>query len=182
MNGCTDKNAGKNNIILIGFMGSGKTTFGRWIEKNHGMKLIDTDKLISLQEEKSINAIFAEHGEEYFRNLETECVKSLNEQNTVNTVVSVGGGLPLREVNGQELHSLGIVVYLRAKVDTLVKRLSHDKSRPLLAGGDVEAKINDLMGRRASIYEERADLIIDTDDMSFEKMYGRIKEYEDSCN
>ena len=157
MNGCADKNTGKNNIILIGFMGSGKTTFGRWIEKNHGMKLIDTD-------------------------LETECVKSLNEQNTVNTVVSVGGGLPLREVNGQELHSLGIVVYLRAKVETLVKRLSHDKSRPLLAGGDVEAKINDLMGRRASIYEERADLIIDTDDMSFEKMYGRIKEYEDSCN
>ena len=111
-----------------------------------------------------------------------QSVKSLNEQNTVNTVVSVGGGLPLREVNGQELHSLGIVVYLRAKVETLVKRLSHDKSRPLLAGGDVEAKINDLMGRRASIYEERADLIIDTDDMSFEKMYGRIKEYEDSCN
>ena len=181
MSGCGG-NANENNIILIGFMGSGKTTFGRWIEKNHGMKLIDTDSLIAEQEKKSINDIFAEHGEEYFRNLETECVRALNEQNTSNTVVSVGGGLPLCEVNGEELRRLGTVVYLRARVDTLVKRLSHDKSRPLLAGGNVEAKIKDLMSRRASIYEERADLIIDTDDMSFERMYGRIKEYEDSCN
>lgn len=182
MSGCSSTDANDNNIILIGFMGSGKTTFGRWIEKNHGMKLIDTDNLIAVQEKKTINEIFAEHGEEYFRNLETECVRALNEQNTRNTVVSVGGGLPLRAVNGEELHRLGTVVYLRARVDTLVKRLSHDKSRPLLAGGNVEAKINDLMSRRASVYEERADLIIDTDDMSFEKMYGRIKEYEASCN
>ena len=107
MNGCTDKNAGNNNIILIGFMGSGKTTFGRWIEKNHGMKLIDTDKLISLQEEKSINAIFAEHGEEYFRNLETDMLNKLLERDTQNCVISVGGGLPVKEENRELLSQLG---------------------------------------------------------------------------
>lgn len=175
----------RNNIILIGFMGSGKTTFGKWIEKNQGMQLIDTDSLIVEQQDMSINDIFAQHGEEYFRKLETECLEELNRKHVQNAVVSVGGGLPLRDVNGELLHKLGIVVYLRAGVDTLVKRLSHDSSRPLLAGGDMEAKIKRLMGEREGIYEKRADLIIDTDNLSFEKMHERIRRsiiYENTCN
>lgn len=168
----------RKNIILIGFMGSGKTTFGQWIERNQGMQLVDTDSLIVRQQHTSINDIFAQHGEEYFRELETLCLEELLRQDIQNTVVSVGGGLPLRQVNGELLRRLGTVVYLRAGVDTLVKRLSHDKSRPLLAGGNLEARINKLMGERADIYEERADLILDTDGMTFEGMYERIKRYE----
>ncbi len=170
------------NIILIGFMGCGKTTFGKWIEQNHSRKLIDTDSIIVLEQGMSVNDIFAEHGEAYFRNLETECIRKLIADGIHDTVVSVGGGLPLGEDNGRLLRELGTVVYLRARVDTLVRRLSHDKTRPLLAGGNVEEKINELMGKRADIYEKRADLIIDTDDTSFEKMYERILHYENTRN
>ena len=67
-------------------------------------------------------------------------------------------------------------------MDTLEKRLSHDKTRPLLAGGNVKEKIVDLMNKRSDIYEKRADIIIDTDDISFEKMYERIVQYENTCN
>lgn len=170
------------NIIFIGFMGCGKTTFGRWIEQNHAKKLIDTDNIIVSEQHKTVNEIFAEHGESYFRDLETECIRGLIADGIRGTVISVGGGLPIREENGELLGRLGTVVYLRAKVDTLVRRLSHDKTRPLLAGGDVEEKIKKLMGKRAGIYEKRADLIIDTDDTSFEKMYERIVRYENTGN
>ena len=170
------------NIILIGFMGCGKTTFGRWIEQNHARKLIDTDNIIVLEQHKTVNEIFAEHGETYFRDLETECIRKLIADGIHDTVISVGGGLPIREENGELLGRLGTVVYLRAEVDTLVRRLSHDKTRPLLAGGNVEEKIKDLMGKRAGIYEKCADLIIDTDDTSFEKMYERIVRYENTGN
>lgn len=173
---------GSKNIILIGFMGCGKTTFGRWIENNHARKLVDTDDIIVMEQRMSVNEIFAQHGEAYFRNLETECIKKLISNDIHNTVISVGGGLPVREENGKLLRELGTVVYLRASVDTLEKRLSHDTTRPLLAGGNVKEKINELMGKRSGIYEKRADLIIDTDDISFEKMYERILHYENTGN
>lgn len=172
----------KGNIILIGFMGSGKTTFGRWLEKHHGMKLVDTDEYIVKREQRTINDIFATEGEEYFRGLETEALKALSDIEEGNMVISAGGGLPLRSVNGTLLHELGTVIYLRAKTETLEKRLAHDKARPLLAGSNLHDRIEELMRQRSGIYEQRADLIIDTDDLTFEKMYERIKEYENSCN
>ncbi len=172
----------KGNIILIGFMGSGKTTFGRWLEKHHGMRLVDTDEYIVKKEQRTINVIFATEGEEYFRGLETEALRELADRNEKNMVISAGGGLPLRDINGIILHELGTVVYLRAKTETLEKRLAHDKTRPLLAGSNLHDRIEELMRQRSGIYEQRADLIIDTDDLTFEKMYERIKEYENSCN
>lgn len=172
----------KGSIILIGFMGSGKTTFGRWLERQHGMKLVDTDEYIMEREQRTINDIFASDGEEYFRGLETEALKALSDMDEGNMVISAGGGLPLRDVNGELLHELGTVVYLRAKPETLEIRLAHDNTRPLLAGSNLHDRIEELMRRRSGIYEQRADLIIDTDDLTFEWMYERIKEYEDSCN
>ena len=172
----------KGSIILIGFMGSGKTTFGRWLERHHEMKLVDTDEYIVEREQRTINDIFASEGEEYFRGLETEALRELSDKNEGDMVISVGGGLPLRDVNGELLHELGMVIYLRAKTETLEKRLAHDKTRPLLAGGNLHDGIEELMRQRSGIYEQRADLIIDTDDLTFEKMYERIKEYENSCN
>lgn len=177
-----EKRKDNKNIILIGFMGCGKTTFGKWIEQNRTRRFIDTDDFIVEHQKCSINDIFAEHGEEYFRNLETDCLRRLLSEKISDTVISVGGGLPLREENGRLLKKLGTVVYLRARVDTLVKRLSHDNTRPLLAGGNVEQKITELMQKRADIYETRADIIIDTDDGSFEKMFERIAHYENTCN
>ena len=88
-----------NNIILIGFMGSGKSSVGRYMEESEGFALIDTDEYIEKQQNDSINNIFANKGEEYFRNLETECIKELITLNTDMTVISVGGGLPMRGEN-----------------------------------------------------------------------------------
>ena len=152
-----------DNIILIGFMGCGKTTFGTWIAKNKKMDFCDTDALIVEKEKKSINDIFSENGEPYFRELETEIVKDLIKSRH-NTVVSVGGGLPLKPENRELLKKLGTVVYLRTSVEELTKRLAGDTTRPLLAGGNI----------RLSDYLDAAEVIIDTDGRSFDEMYENI--------
>lgn len=168
------------NIILIGFMGSGKTSFGKWLCNHTGMSFIDTDEEIVKLENRSINDIFATDGEEYFRDLETKLLESL--LSVDNSIISMGGGTPIREQNGELLKKLGTVVYLRTTVSTLCKRLSRDKSRPLLAGGNLREKITSLMDKREHIYVQRADVIIDTDNKRFEDIYEGIKAYEDSCN
>lgn len=162
-----------DNIILIGFMGCGKTTFGTWIAKNKKMDFCDTDALIVEKEKKSINDIFSENGEPYFRELETEIVKDLIKSRH-NTVVSVGGGLPLKPENRELLKKLGMVVYLRTSVEELTKRLAGDTTRPLLAGGNIREKITHLMDMRLSDYLDAAEVIIDTDGRSFDEMYENI--------
>lgn len=168
-----------NNYVLIGFMGSGKTSFGKWLCKKTGRKFIDTDEEIVREQQRSINDIFATDGEEYFRKLETELLKELIFSE--NCVISMGGGTPVSENNRPLLKELGQVIYLRTSVDTLCERLKKDTTRPLLAGGDIREKITGLMGKRESIYEARADLIIDTDKKKFEEMYEEIKNAY-SCN
>ena len=162
-------NKENGNIILIGFMGSGKTTFGKWISEKHGMKFIDTDEYIENKQGRLIKDIFRESGEEVFRDMETAAVRELID-NTTNTVVSVGGGLPLREINRKLLRQLGCVVFLDTSVDELVRRLDKDTSRPLLAGGDVRQKIESLMQARMEYYKEVADLIVTTTNNSFTDM------------
>ncbi len=166
-------NKENGNIILIGFMGSGKTTFGKWISEKHGMKFIDTDEYIENKQGRLIKDIFRESGEEVFRDMETAAVRELID-NTTNTVVSVGGGLPLREINRKLLRQLGCVVFLDTSVDELVRRLDKDTSRPLLAGGDVRQKIESLMQARMEYYKEAADLIVTTTNNSFIDMYNTI--------
>lgn len=163
-----------NNIILIGFMGSGKSTLSDWIKNNYNKAKLDTDDYIVELEKRSINEIFATDGEEYFRKLETSVLKRLLDDNITDTIISVGGGLPIKEENGMLLKKLGKVVYLKAGVDVLVNRLKNDKSRPLLQGGELKEKIENLMQKREKIYEDRADLIIDTTGLSLKEIYNEI--------
>lgn len=163
-----------SNIILIGFMGCGKTTFGTWIAKNKQMAFCDTDEYIVRKENMSINDIFKEKGEPYFRNLETEVIKELT-GTLDNAVISVGGGLPLKEENRVLLKKLGKVVYLRASVEELTRRLAHDTTRPLLAGGNVKEKITKLMETRLTYYLAAADVVVDTERRDFEEMYREIQ-------
>lgn len=163
-----------SNIILIGFMGCGKSSLGRFISRD-GYQLVDTDDLIVQKERRSINDIFESEGETYFRDIETQVIAELAAQKSDRLVVSVGGGLPMREDNRRYMHELGTVVYLRASVATLKKRLAGDKKRPLLKNTNVEAKINELMSKRQSTYEETADLIVDTDDKRFDAIYDVIR-------
>ncbi len=165
----------QKNIILIGFMGCGKTTCGKWIANNKPFDFIDTDQYIVDKERRSINEIFDHEGEPYFRRLETIVLKELLVSKDVRQkVFSVGGGLPITKENRPLLKQLGYVVYLRTSIDELVKRLNKDTQRPLLAGGNVRDKIISLMEKRKDIYEQIADKIIDTDGKDIKHIYEEI--------
>lgn len=164
-----------NNLILIGFMGSGKSSLGRYIS-GQGYRLIDTDGYIEDRLGRAISDIFGVEGEEYFRSLETRTLEELLNDGAQDCVIAAGGGLPLREVNRELMHRLGTVIYLRAKPSTLEFRLSGDKCRPLLQSGKLRERIDTLMAERKDIYEAAADIIIDTDGFTFEEIYGQLKE------
>ncbi|MBQ7919214.1 MAG: shikimate kinase [Lachnospiraceae bacterium] len=163
----------KNNVILIGFMGCGKTTVG--IRLSYRMRRIfeDTDKLIEKREQREIKEIFAAEGEGFFRELETQMLSEL-EQTVSSRVISVGGGTPVREENREILKCLGTVVYLRIRPETVYERLKNDTTRPLLQGEDPKGKICELMEKRKTAYESCADFIIDVDQLSVEEILEQI--------
>lgn len=162
------------NFILIGYMGSGKTTFGKKAARAFGYQFIDTDACIEEQEGCTISELFAKKGEAYFRQCETELVKSLLSL-PKGMVVATGGGLPMREENAVLLKQLGTVVYMITEVDTLVERLSGDTKRPLLSDGDLRGKIKSMLEIRGPVYQSLADLCITTDTMSCYEMIAAIE-------
>ncbi|WMJ88712.1 shikimate kinase [Anaerocolumna sp. MB42-C2] len=157
-----------NNLILIGFMGCGKTSVGLQLAKQLNFKFCDTDQIIEEKAKDTINHIFESKGEEYFRQLETETIKELKGRLKA-TVLSVGGGLPIQTGNEKLIRDLGQVIYLKTSKDTILKRLSGDTTRPLLAG-DQEKRIETLLSFRAPIYEAAAHLTVTTDG----RMFGDI--------
>ena len=164
-----------SNIILIGFMGCGKSSIGRHMSENYQYTLIDTDSYIEKQQKCTISEIFEKNGEEYFRQLETQCLLDLINTSDDKMIIAVGGGLPMREENRELLHKLGKVVYLRATIDTLEKRLKGDTTRPLIQGGELRQKIENLFNLRQDTYEELADLIVDTDRRSYQQITEAIR-------
>lgn len=164
-----------SNIILIGFMGCGKSSIGRHMSENYQYTLIDTDSHIEKQQKCTISEIFEKNGEEYFRQLETQCLLDLINTSDDKMIIAVGGGLPMREENRELLHKLGKVVYLRAAIDTLEKRLKGDTTRPLIQGGELRQKIENLFNLRQDTYEELADLIVDTDRRSYQQITEAIR-------
>lgn len=164
-----------NNVILIGFMGCGKSSIGRKLSYKVQKTLIDTDKQIEKEQNQTISEIFEKEGEESFRRMETEYLKSLI-GNCRNQIISTGGGLPMREENRQLLKQLGCVVFLRVTVETIYERLCNDTTRPLLQGENPQQKIAKLLEKRAAVYESAADIIIDTDDKDFEQILSEIQE------
>lgn len=166
------------NIILIGFMGSGKTTAGIALSEKMGCPFLDTDHMIEEQSGMKVRDMFERYGEEYFRRKETECLKELILKGEPH-VISVGGGLPLREENHSLLKELGSVVFLSIKKETVLERLKGDKTRPLLKGADIDEKVDELLKFRNPIYMEAADLVVETDG---KKVRTIIKEIEDKLN
>ena len=166
-----DKN---RNIILIGYMGSGKSTVGKKAAKALGYTFLDTDSLIEQAEGMTISRLFEEKGEPYFREQETETIRRLIREPKGN-IIATGGGLPMKEGNGELLKELGTVIYLKAETDTLVKRLSGDTSRPLLKNGELREKIETMLAIRGPVYEATADVVLQTDNMSFYEIICRIE-------
>lgn len=157
------------NVILIGFMGCGKSSVAVKLSYRMKQSVTDTDKLIEKKQGKTITEIFAQDGEEAFREMETQTLKSLKET-ARNQIISVGGGVPVKEENRVLMKEIGKVVYLRAKPETLYERVKDDTGRPLLQCDDPLDRIRTLLEERKEAYEAAADLIVDVDD----KNYGQI--------
>lgn len=162
------------NIVLIGFMGSGKTTVGLKLSYRMRMTVEDTDKLIERREGRTISEIFADDGEEYFRRLETELLKELTDRGK-GKIYSVGGGTPVRAENRELLKRLGRVVWLRLRPETVYERLKNDNTRPLLQCENPLERIRELMESRREAYESCADLIVDVDDAEPEEILKKIE-------
>ena len=149
------------NIVLIGFMGAGKSTVSDYLSTVFAMRLIEMDQVIEEQEEMCISDIFATYGEEYFRGLETKLLKEL--QTGTNCVISCGGGAALREENVKEMKKNGRVVLLTASPQTVYERVKGCDDRPVLAGRNNVEAIAEMMEMRREKYEAAADVVIQTD-------------------
>lgn len=148
------------NVILIGFMGSGKTSIGRLAAKALGFQFIDTDQLVVERCGRQISEIFTEDGEEAFRELETSVLRSLVHLNRC--VISTGGGAVIRSVNREMLRHAGFVVCLTATEDVIFERVSRNTKRPLLQCEDPRAAISQLWTARREAYETTAHCTLDT--------------------
>ena len=163
------------NLILCGMMGAGKTTIGVKIAELTGRRWYDTDGMIADKYGK-IADIFEYYGEPHFRKLETETVRELSSRD--NLVISTGGGLVLKTENNALLKENGKIVFLRASLDTLAKRLKVDGSRPLLqtSSETLRDRLEKLMRERVPVYEHVADYIVDVDEKECEQIAREIIE------
>lgn len=166
----------KSNIVLIGFMGSGKTSVG--IRLSYALKrtLIDTDKWIEQKQRMTVSDIFERDGESAFRRMETECLRELI-KSTDRQIISVGGGLPVREENRPLLKQLGKVFYLKVSPEAVYKRLKTDTTRPLLQVADPLEQIKLLLDEREEIYKSCADVTLEVSDRTFDEIIEQVKEF-----
>lgn len=175
------------NIYLIGMMGTGKTTVGQLLARKLSYRFFDTDILIERVAQKSINDLFAEEGETYFRDLESQVLNHLSAYGR--SVIATGGGIVLRQLNWSYLRD-GLSIWLDASVDLLVERLAEDDTRPLLKTDELPTKLENLLAERKNLYQE-ADLHVlieaqETPDAIADKILQAIpsvlKNNEDSCS
>jgi len=169
----------KNNIILVGMMGAGKTFIGKTLkEKYPDMSLVDIDEYIEKTQNMTISKIFEKYGEQYFRNLESDVIKQLVKND--NQIISLGGGAFEREDNRDILNENGYTVYLKAPAEILYNRIKTETHRPLLQQGFGVERISEILNKRERNYE-KALIIIDTCKKSqyniIDEIMKRIEEY-----
>ena len=160
------------NIVLIGFMGSGKSTIAKVLAKELDMKVVDMDYEIEREEGRSISDIFAEEGETYFRDLETDYLERVQGKN--NKILSTGGGVILRDENVKLLKHIGTVVFLQADVEHIYNNVKGNTDRPLLQVEDVKSEIRNRLEAREPYYLKAADVIIQTSRKSVRDIAGEI--------
>ncbi len=156
------------NIILVGFMGSGKTTIGRKLAVRLGYRFIDTDYFIECEQNCSIPEIFSEHGENYFRQLETSMLKRLTKMK--NSVIATGGGVLVTPGNMDIIRKIGTSVYLLANIDDIFERVTRNTKRPLVQTDNPLKTVTELYEARKDLYRQ-ADITIDTNLL---KMYSIV--------
>ena len=168
------------NIILIGMRGSGKTTVGKILARRLGRELVEMDELIARRAGLSIAEIVEKYGWEKFRDIEEEVTSEVAEQD--NIVNASGGGVITREQNMVKLKKNGILVWLKADVDTLLERVGEDSQRPLLVGKTQREDVEITLKEREALYQKAADLVVDTENKTPEKVAEAIiKSLEKIC-
>ncbi len=164
------------NIVLIGFMGSGKSTIGRELNKNLGYTLIDTDHAIEKLAGKTIPKIFEQDGEEAFRKHETQLLEDMVLQKTTHHIISTGGGMAARTENKILLRQLGFVVWLSCSPEDILERTSRNKNRPLLQCDDPMSVITKLLAERSPAYKKTAHMEITTTELKLSEISCGILE------
>ena len=162
----------KPNIVLVGFMGTGKTSIGRRLSTQLRMRYVDTDDIVERDSGRRISEIFAEDGEAAFRELESEAVRKVSK--LYNYVISTGGGVVLKEANMIELRRNGIIFCLNATAEEIYRRVRHQSHRPLLQTPDPLTKINSMLEERHAYYA-KADYMVETTGRSFGEVMAYIK-------
>jgi len=155
----SDVNAAKS-IVLIGMMGAGKSSIGRCLQQRTGLARLDTDEMVVARFGISIPEIFEKHGEDKFREAETEVLRKLAPDRPA--IITTGGGIVLRPGNVDLLKGLGTLVWLTADEATLFERVSRRNDRPLLQKENPRTVFSKLFRERESLYTAAADLRIDT--------------------
>lgn len=150
-----------NNIFLVGLMGSGKTSIGQYLAKQLNLNFIDADQELEQRTGVTVSWIFSIEGEEGFRKRETKIIDELTQRQ--NIVLATGGGAILNPFNRTILAQRGLVIYLQASIEQLVQRTSANRNRPLLQEKDPHLILTKLLEQREVLYQEIADLTINTD-------------------
>ena len=168
--------AGPERLLFVGMMGAGKSSVALLVGARRGWAVVDTDELVERRTGISVAEFFATKGEQAFRAAESEAVRELGE--TVGPLVaSVGGGAVLLPENRDVMRALGTVVWLRARPESLAKRVGRGHGRPLLSGpdeGGPAAVLARLTRERGPLYEQVADVVIDVDELTAAQVAQRV--------
>lgn len=162
------------NIFLVGLMGAGKTTVGKMLAKHLGKTFYDSDHEIEKRTGVKIPLIFEIEGEAGFRARESTAIDELTQYDQI--VLATGGGAVLNQKNREALSQRGTVIYLRASVEDLWQRTRHDKNRPLLQTQDPQEKLRELFAQRDPLYQEVADIIIDTSKQTVQSLVQQLEQ------
>lgn len=164
-----------DNLYIIGFMGSGKSSLSLELDKINSRKLISTDELIENRIGMSIPDIFDRYGEAFFRKQEHMLLCDISKND--GQIIDCGGGLPLNALNGELIKASGRCIYLKVSPETVILRLEKDESRPLLRNKKSIKEISLMLNERVKIYESIADISIDSDKLSTKEIAENLIPY-----
>ena len=166
------KNLFPYNIMLIGFMGSGKSTIAKYLSHILEMQDLETDEFIVKREDMTINEIFQRKGEEYFRRCENNALRELETRQGI--IISCGGGMPMKDENVELMKKNGKIVLLTASPETIFERVRYSNERPLLNGNMNIEFISNLMKQREQKYLNASDIIVSTDNKTINEICEEI--------
>ncbi|MGV3464123.1 MAG: shikimate kinase [Heyndrickxia sp.] len=157
-------------LYIIGFMGAGKTTVGQKLSQDMHVPVFDTDQMVEQAEGKTISEIFAEKGEVYFRDKESETL--FHTKNTKG-IITTGGGIILRKENRDFIRTTGTSIFLKCNIEKIMERIQYDTTRPLVANKSLE-EVDVLYWSRKQFYENTAKVTIDTTHLTIEETVNEI--------